>query len=178
MEFKIAGKYNQAQVAGISLIPAPTAGWRNVLRDLWVNAGAAVIVTLKLGVDVILDSATDASTFAAGTIGKAGKTWGTTQYVGKEARITGGTGVGQMRTIASHTDTVLTISPNWTVTPDATSDFEIVDVAAKLPLRFPAAGQLNVGGPIPCGKLGDAVYFDTSTSGPVDLFARYSVEKV
>jgi hypothetical protein len=42
-----------------------------------------------------------------------------------QVRITSGTGKGQIRAIASNTGTVLTISPNWTVNPDATSVYAI-----------------------------------------------------
>jgi len=41
-------------------------------------------------------------------------------------KITGGTGSGQLREIASYTDTTLTISSNWSTTPDATSTYEVV----------------------------------------------------
>jgi hypothetical protein len=57
----------------------------------------------------------------ASTIGTTGKTWGTTKFVGARVRIVDGTGSGQNRIIASHTDTTLTISVPWTVNPDGTS---------------------------------------------------------
>ena len=70
--------------------------------------------------------------FSVGTIASAtsttatvtGKTWATNQWTNYEIRITGGTGLGQYRTISSNTGTVLTV-PAWTVTPDATSTYEI-----------------------------------------------------
>lgn len=42
-----------------------------------------------------------------------------------QIRITNGTGVGQVRTIASNTATVITVSAAWTVNPDATSQYVI-----------------------------------------------------
>mgnify|MGYP006995906754 FL=1 len=39
-------------------------------------------------------------------------------------RIVSGTGIGQTRTISSNTTNTLTV-PAWTVTPDATSTYEI-----------------------------------------------------
>lgn len=50
------------------------------------------------------------------------------QYANFQVRITGGTGKGQVRKIASHTagaNAVLTTSAAWTVIPDATSTFVI-----------------------------------------------------
>lgn len=52
-------------------------------------------------------------------------TWVTNQWTNYQVRITGGTGIGQIRTISSNTGTQLTVSSNWTVTPDNTSKFVI-----------------------------------------------------
>jgi hypothetical protein len=49
------------------------------------------------------------------------------EYVGQTVVITSGTGHGQERSIQSHTSTVLTVSPSWTVVPDASSIFAIAD---------------------------------------------------
>ena len=39
--------------------------------------------------------------------------------------ITGGTGAGQIRRITSNTATIISVSPDWTTTPDSTSTFKI-----------------------------------------------------
>lgn len=62
---------------------------------------------------------------AASTLTNAAKTWATNQWANYQIRITGGTGAGQIRTIASNTGTVITTSAAWTVNPDATSTYEI-----------------------------------------------------
>jgi hypothetical protein len=65
---------------------------------------------------------------AAGTLVDAAKTWGTTQWVGATVRIIRGTGSNQpkpYRTIASHTNTTLTLSSNWDVIPDTTTEYVI-----------------------------------------------------
>jgi len=62
---------------------------------------------------------------AASTITNGAKAWTTNQWANYEIRITGGTGVGQYRTIASNTGTVITVSSAWTTVPDATSTYEI-----------------------------------------------------
>jgi hypothetical protein len=62
---------------------------------------------------------------ASTTITNAAKTWATNQWTNYAIRITSGTGIGQVRTIASNTGTVITVSAAWTVTPDATSVYEI-----------------------------------------------------
>lgn len=45
--------------------------------------------------------------------------------VGMVVRIIGGTGVNQYRTIVSNTPTQIVVSPNWTTTPDITSEYTV-----------------------------------------------------
>lgn len=51
--------------------------------------------------------------------------WTTNQWTGSVIQIVGGTGVGQVRTIASNTQTTITVDTNWGVNPDATSKWVI-----------------------------------------------------
>jgi hypothetical protein len=62
---------------------------------------------------------------AASTITNGAKTWTVNQWTNYQIRITAGTGIGQIRTIASNTGTVITTSAAWTTNPDATSVYEI-----------------------------------------------------
>lgn len=52
------------------------------------------------------------------------KTWTVNQWTNFQVRITGGTGIGQVRPIASNTATALTVS-GWTTQPDTTSTYII-----------------------------------------------------
>lgn len=59
--------------------------------------------------------ATGTATAGAGTtITNATKTWTINQWTNYQIRITAGTGIGQVRTIASNTSTVITVSASWT----------------------------------------------------------------
>lgn len=69
------------------------------------------------------------------TLVATGSGWTTNQYAFSDVVITGGTGVGQRRRIASHTNDTLTLAAavtgnartgNWSTPPDATSTFRIV----------------------------------------------------
>jgi len=73
------------------------------------------------------DTLTSGTATAGGatTLTDSTATWGTTQYVDKWVEITGGTGIGQTRKIASHTGTALTVSA-WTTNPDTTSTYRII----------------------------------------------------
>ena len=61
----------------------------------------------------------------ASTLTNSGKAWTTNQWTNYQIRITAGTGMGQTRTIASNTGTVITTSAAWTTQPDATSQYII-----------------------------------------------------
>ncbi len=67
-------------------------------------------------------------------------------YTGALARIIEGTGRGQERLIASNTGTTLSVTPNWSVPPDASSRFVVVEgswkfaaVTSTTPARFEIA---------------------------------------
>ena len=66
-----------------------------------------------------------ASVGGASTLTCAGKTWTADQWRNYQVRITSGTGIWQVRNIASNTPTQLTTSTAWTIQPDATSVFNI-----------------------------------------------------
>lgn len=61
----------------------------------------------------------------ANTIVASGTDWSTNGYQGFLVRVTGGTGAGQIRYIASNNATTLTVSQAWAVNPDSTSQFDI-----------------------------------------------------
>ena len=68
--------------------------------------------------------ATGTATAGAGsTLTNSGKAWATNQWASYQVRLTGGTGAGQVRTIASNTGTVLTVSSAWSTNPDSTSTY-------------------------------------------------------
>lgn len=69
----------------------------------------------------------DTGTASAGdatTLTDSSKSWATDQWIAYQVRITGGTGVGQVRPITDSTGTVLTVA-SWTTNPDATSTYVI-----------------------------------------------------
>jgi hypothetical protein len=61
----------------------------------------------------------------ASTLTQSTKNWTVNQWTNYQIRITGGTGAGQIRTIASNTATVITVGTAWTTQPDATSVYSI-----------------------------------------------------
>lgn len=68
---------------------------------------------------------TSSGTNTSTTLNHTGKNWTANQWTNYQIRITAGTGIGQIRTIASNTTNQITVSSAWTVTPDATSQYEI-----------------------------------------------------
>lgn len=70
----------------------------------------------------------DAGTATAGTsttLTDSTKAWSTNRWANYDLRILHGTGLGQTRTIASNTATVITTQSPWDTTPDSTSVFAI-----------------------------------------------------
>ncbi|MCC6364701.1 MAG: hypothetical protein IT165_14365 [Bryobacterales bacterium] len=74
-----------------------------------------------------LQPPTPATVHTNTTVGNLSLSMAANEFAGQTAVITSGTGHGQERSIQSHTGSVLTIAPPWTVTPDTSSTFAIAD---------------------------------------------------
>jgi len=59
------------------------------------------------------------------TLTNSAKSWTINQWSNSQVRITAGTGQGQIRSVASNSGNALTVSANWTINPDATSQYSI-----------------------------------------------------
>jgi hypothetical protein len=70
---------------------------------------------------------TGAETQSATTIGNAQLRMLPNEYRGKLVRICAGKGRGQERTVLSNAETLLTIGTKWTIEPDSTSKFVVVE---------------------------------------------------
>jgi hypothetical protein len=68
---------------------------------------------------------------SANTVGNAALEMTPNAYRGAVARITRGRGAGQEQTIASNTETTLTVAPAWAMAPDATSFFTVAESGWK-----------------------------------------------
>lgn len=68
---------------------------------------------------------TTTDTFSPATIGNQGLGMLPNEWRQSLVRIAAGTGAGQERAVISNTATTLTVSPAWTITPDATSTFTV-----------------------------------------------------
>ena len=65
-----------------------------------------------------------ATSATATTLVNAAKTWTANQFRNQQVRITGGVGIGQVRTITANDATTVTVAA-WTTTPDATSTYAV-----------------------------------------------------
>jgi hypothetical protein len=82
--------------------------------------GGAVVIFTDPDVTGTAASATASSITVSGT------PWVVGAYNTLEVRISGGTGVGQVRTITTSTANTLNVTPNWTTNPTAGSTFTIL----------------------------------------------------
>lgn len=90
------------------------------LAGTWGTDGRMVTTGMY---EVSYDSGT-ASAGGATTLTDGTKSWAIDQWINYQVRITGGTGVGQIRPITDSTGTVLTVA-TWTTNPDNTSTYVI-----------------------------------------------------
>lgn len=109
--------------AGFSVYDIATNTWtaKTALGGTWATDGQ-LVATLGAAGQFSTSTATAAT---SNTIVDGSKSWATSQWVNYQVRITAGAGIGQIRTISSSSATTLTVSSNWTVTPDTTSTFVI-----------------------------------------------------
>jgi len=133
----------------------------NVDRNWTTNPGAASVFAIMgteapaLNATLQVSSAAATAVILAGTA-QAGSTTNTivlaaaasatnSIYVGDLVTLTGGTGLGQTRTIVSYNGTtkVATVDRNWTTTPNNTSTFNIV--ANITPTTFSDQGVAQAG---------------------------------
>jgi hypothetical protein len=87
-----------------------------------VPSGTGVYVITRSGLRGTRATASSgtASSVTSGSLGAGDNEW-----IGATVHIYAGTGIGQTRTVTANTNTVLTITPNWTTNPDATSKFRV-----------------------------------------------------
>lgn len=112
---------------GFSVYDLATNAWtaRSVtgLPTAW-GTDAQLVGTLNTLADNPFTTGT-ATAGAASTLTDSGKSWPVNGWTNAQVRITAGTGIGQVRTVASNTATVLTTSAAWTTNPDATSVYRV-----------------------------------------------------
>jgi hypothetical protein len=137
----IAGIMNQRIVKNEGGYPAAVG--MDSTGKVWVADGAGGFTTDTNGVpgsylnNLPLDFGT-ASAGGASTLTDSDKAWTVNQWVGENVRILDGTGVAQIKTIASNTATQLTITGTWTTNPDATSEYQIEDSNIYDDPQFPS----------------------------------------
>jgi hypothetical protein len=112
------------------LVPLPSSMKVKVL-----SADEATEHLAEQTMSAVVDDTGTASAGSTTTLTDSTKDWSkdafgnpiTNRWKGRVVKITGGTGVGQERIIASNTATALTVATKWTTAPDATSVYQIVD---------------------------------------------------
>lgn len=109
--------------AGFSVYDIATNVW-NARATIGTTFGTDGQLVSTIGASGAF-STNDATSGSSNTIVDNTKTWTSGMWVNYQVRIYEGAGIGQIRTISSNSATTLTVSSNWTVTPDSTSKFKI-----------------------------------------------------
>lgn len=113
-------------VVGFNVYDRATNAWtaKSVagMPTAWGSGGQLISTGSAEG---SFDTGTSTGSNTATTLNHTGKTWLANAWTNAQVRITGGTGAGQVRTVASNTASALTVASAWTVTPDATSAYSL-----------------------------------------------------
>lgn len=88
------------------------------------------------------DGGTSSGSNAYNTLIDSSKSFTTDRFANYGVRIVGGTGIGQLRQIASNTGTTLTIYGNWNVLPDNTSKYIIGTFPETMYMAWGGSGQI------------------------------------
>ena len=119
----------------------------DVISDTWYGQVSTAGVTGANLAESTLERMGDwSSPYATGTAAGSSTTaalvagsspnWTTDRWANYRVRITGGTGIGQSRTIGSNTGDTLTVMRPFVIAPDGTSTFEILADVDKLYLQI------------------------------------------
>lgn len=149
-----------------------------------VDAGAYIAIhgnlgtftpTTGTGTGTATSGAVQGSNSTHGTLPDTGQSWTTDELTGLLLTLTGGTGAGQTRVIASNTATVITIVGAWVTTPvNASTTYAIQDWGTKLTStrnqpNFPNAGPANATAVQIYGNSGIRMPGSTTYSAPIYL---------
>ena len=161
--------------AGAGVGQRPIDADVGVLSTVNEPLGTAAEVDVS-GSDVVtLVSESVVASATSTTLTKTAAGWTSNAYANYTVVIVSGTGVGQRRTVASNTATVLTVSQAWTTTPDTTSTFVVVDEVIESDKQFGAVASA----PFSTTRLGYMVKVNASGTAYLDyttpLVGRYDV---
>lgn len=154
-----SGQITEMSTEGLQTVKAEL--WASQERDKLIETSAMVLLPIGSGqlntpsdfdhvVTLDVYSCSDSMAFTASAAASGTLTAGATfsadvsSIRGRYVFTTGGTGSGQYRQITAYDDTtkVLTITPNWTVTPDATTTAFIGHLKKRLLMDDPDHGRL------------------------------------
>lgn len=97
----------------------PTREYADGIR-IYPYLGSVGVVT-----GILTSDSGTATAGGATTLTDGGKAWTVNAFANYVVRLTGGTGSGQERVIASNTATAITVTLAWATNPDATTTYEI-----------------------------------------------------
>lgn len=113
------------RAAGLNTIVDLRSGLQNMFSN--INGESIGGAYFLLGGNAAVQTGTSSGANGQVSLKDTTKAWVPNAYVGGAVQITGGTGAGQIRTIGSHSATVLTLNEPWGTIPDATSAYSIFE---------------------------------------------------
>lgn len=122
----------------VLLIGSLNSNWK-----LTVGGHSSDIPFLGLGLINVSENGTSSGSNTATTLNDTSKAWTVDALAGLKIYVSNGTGQGQLRTILSNTATQITISEDWDVSPDGSSEYSICDSAKRC---LPISANQSVSG--------------------------------
>ena len=114
----------------------------DVLADVWyVKSTQSGLLPTNMGTDITFERFTEAggplltgtaTSGASRSLTSSGLSLEVNRYANMELRITGGTGIGQVRTILANTSNIFYFTRDWDTNPDSSSTFSIFRDCGKL----------------------------------------------
>lgn len=117
------------RAAALDILIDLQAGTGNMFSE--ISGESITTAYWRLNYNAAVDSGTSSGSGTSTVFNDTAKSWTTNQYVNGAVKITGGTGAGQVRMIASNTATQLSVRDAWAVVPDNTSTYEIYEGKAQ-----------------------------------------------
>ena len=113
------------RAASLSIVADIGVGQGNMFTS--VGGESIADAFIRLGGNASVQTGTSTGSNGAISLKDTSKAWTSNAYIGGGVKITGGTGSGQIRRIATNTATQLTLSSAWATIPDATSVYAIYE---------------------------------------------------
>ena len=111
---------------GVAILPGTfSSQWKLVWGDYSTGSSQHNIFQIETEDNLDVEGGRTTGGNAGGTLNDTAKSWAVNSLIGKTVAIVSGLGIGYSRTIDGNTATQLSVTPNWTTTPNESGVYQI-----------------------------------------------------